>query len=86
MSLLLIACFLCSAAYVVFGILHMLAPKATLRIYRFFLGAAQWQRVEPSFSAMTQRTWKLLGTFNITIGLILVYLTMRSAERLFAIH
>ncbi len=86
MSLVLLACFLCSAAYVVFGILHMLAPKATLRLYRLFLGTATWQRVEPSFSAMTQRSWKLLGAFNITIGLTLVYLTMRSTERLFSLH
>ena len=84
MNILFLGCFLCAAAYVVFGVLHMIVPKATLGIYRRVLGARTWQRAEPSFLTMTQRTWKLLGAFNIVCGLLLVWALMHTARRFFA--
>jgi uncharacterized protein YjeT (DUF2065 family) len=82
LSCVLVTCLLAAAAYIVFGILHMVVPKATLRIYRRVLGLRAWQRAEPAFLAMTQRTWKLLGAFDIACGLLLVWALMHTAGRL----
>ncbi len=80
MSLIFLACFVCAAAYILFGVLHMIVPQATLGIYRRVLGRRAWQRAEPSFLTMTQRSWKLLGAFNIVCGLLLVWALMRTAR------
>ena len=81
-SAIFLLCFLVAAAYVVFGILHMMLPRKALTIYRVFLGRRRYEKAAENLTRMSQRSWKLLGAFYITSGLAFVWILMKTAEHI----
>ena len=69
-QLIFLFCFLCCLAYVLFGILQMILPARALPIYRFFLGARRYAKVEPVFQGLSRWNWRFIGAAYIVFGLL----------------
>ena len=67
-------------AYILFGALHMVAPRATFPIYRRFLGRDRFNQYAESFQAVRKSTWKFLGAFYIVFALLVLYILMRATH------
>ena len=81
-SLVYLFCFACAGAYMLFGVLQMVAPARAIPVYRFFLGKKRFARHEGVFLAGTRRAWKLMGAGYIFFGLLVTYALMRSLHTL----
>jgi len=81
-SVIFFLCFLVAAAYVAFGIMHMMLPASALKTYRLFLGKRRYESTEEHLLKMSQRSWKLLGAFYICFGLVFVWVLMKTAEHM----
>lgn len=66
-------CFLCSAGYVLFGILQMVLPTRAIPVYRFFLGTRRFAKAEPTIARLTRWHWRFIGAAYIVFGMIVTW-------------
>ena len=72
-QLIFLFCFLCAAAYVLFGILQMVLPARAIPVYRFFLGARRFSKAEPTIAKLTRWHWRFIGAFYILFGMVVTW-------------
>ena len=72
-QLIFVFCFLCAAAYVLFGILQMVLPARAIPIYRLFLGTRRFAKAEPVIAKLTRWHWRFIGAFYILFGMVVTW-------------
>jgi len=74
--------YICAAAYVLFGVLHVVAPQLTLRVYRVFLGQRLFARAAIRLTTMPRLGWKIFGVVYIAFGMLFTWSLMNSFQHM----
>jgi hypothetical protein len=79
---LFLAGYLFAAAYVLFGIVHMVSPRLALAIYRTLIGRRLFARYGERLQGVSPRSFKILGALLICFGMLITWSLMNSFQHL----